>query len=87
MEDGEMLRDGMPDPEVYYIVPKVKRTPIDINIDPHYEGQSCFMITRVPFKSKDEATLVDEVSIKEYLICALLEEDPYSRPFYENIEF
>lgn len=81
----DMLKTGMPDPEVYYIVPEVQRMPEDIGHDDHYEGQTVFMIERVPMKCKDESTVVDERTIKEYLICALLEEDPYSKPFFDNM--
>ena len=84
MED--MLTMGMPDPEVYYIVPMVRRVPKDIHKNKRFEGQSVFMISRVPLRSKDEETKVDRAAIKEYLICALLEVDPSSKPFYENIE-
>jgi hypothetical protein len=84
MED--MLTMGMPDPEVYYIVPRVRRLPEDINKDPRFEGQSVFMISGVPLKCKDEETNVNAAAIKEYIITALLEVDPYSVPFYTNIE-
>jgi hypothetical protein len=82
----DMLTMGMPDPEVYYIVPFVRRMPEDIAKDPRFEGQMCFMISRVPLKCKDESTIVDAPTIKEWLIFALLEVDPYSKPFYGNIE-
>ena len=82
----DMRTMGMPDPEMYYIVPKVRRMPYDIYSDPCYEGQAVFMMSRVPLFSKDESTLVDAATIKEYLVFALLEADPYSKPFYGNIE-
>jgi len=82
----DMLTMGMPDPEVYYIVPKVRRLPDDIYKDARFEGQAVFTMSRVPLMAKDDMTLVDGDTIKEYLICALLEVDPYSKPFYENIE-
>jgi hypothetical protein len=84
MED--MLMQGQPDPEFYTIVPVTRRMPDDISGDPHYDGQIVFLITRIPIHSKDDKTEVDARTLKEWLLTALIEVDPYSKPFYGNIK-
>ena len=37
-------------------------------------------------KAKDEKTEVDGAVLKEWIIYAMLEVDPYSKPFYGNME-
>jgi len=44
------------------------------------------VISRVPLKTKDEQYEVDSITLKEWLVFALLEVDPYSQPFYRNLE-
>ncbi len=60
--------------------------PFDIANDPKYEGQMSFVLSRVPLKTKDEQNEVDGITLKEWLVFALLEVDPYSQPFYRNLE-
>ena len=43
---NDMLIQSQPDPEVYFIVPKVRKAPFDIATDPRYDGQKCFVISR-----------------------------------------
>ena len=43
------------------------------------------MLSRVPLKIKDESNDVIAESLKEWLVFALLEVDPYSKPFYVNM--
>ena len=44
------------------------------------------MINKVPLKSKDEKTVVDAETLKEWIVSGLIEEDPYSKPFSKNME-
>lgn len=83
---NDLLLKGIPSPNFYSIVSKVRRFPQDIRVDPHYEGQTIFMISNVPIKSKDESTLVDEATLREWILCAILEEDPKIRPFEKDIK-
>ncbi len=83
MED--LVLHGKPAPAVYCIVPKVRRIPFDIAIDAKYEGQTSFMIAGVPLRAKNEQTVVEVDTLRVWIICAIMEEDPYSRPFYVDI--
>lgn len=47
---------------------------------------SSLRLLRVPLKSKDEKTEVEPSTLKEWIIFGLLEVDPYSKPFYGNME-
>ena len=78
MED--LLIQGQGTPNFYTIVPQVKRFPFDIKENPKYEGQSAFLIKQVPLKSKDEKTPVVEDTIREWVVFALVEEDPLTAP-------
>jgi len=84
MED--LLLKAQPTPSFYTIVPQVKRFPSDVRTDPKYEGQTIFMITQVPVKAKDEMTVVDQITMREWLMAALLEEDPYSKPLQAKLQ-
>ena len=81
----DMITRAQPDPEVYYIVPKVRRIPFDICTDPRYDGQKVFVMSRVPLRTKDEQSEVLADTLKEYLLYALMEVDPYSKPFYDRM--
>jgi hypothetical protein len=84
MED--LLINAQPTPNFYTIVPEVKRFPTDIRIDPQYEGQTAFLVKQVPLKSKDEETTVDEKTIREWMVCAIVEEDPLTAPLASKLE-
>jgi hypothetical protein len=75
----DLVLQAKPSPSRYCIVPKVKRVPFDIGIDPKYEGQTSFMVRGVPLKAKDERTMVEKDTLREWIITAIVEEDPYSR--------
>lgn len=62
------------------------RAPDDIRKDPKFEGQTSFMLKYVPLKSVDESTTVGEDTLREYLIYALLEEDPVVKKFQESFD-
>ena len=81
----DMVTRSQPDPEIYYIVPKVRRIPFDIAKEARYEGQKVFVMSRVPLRTKDESTEVIADTLKEYLLYALMEVDPYSIPFYNRM--
>jgi len=68
----DMMLHAQPEPEHYFIVPKIERIPYDIVPDPTYDGQVSWMITRVPLRTKDNETIVDSVALKEWLVCALI---------------
>jgi hypothetical protein len=70
----------------YVIVPLQLRIPFDILKDPHYEGQTIFALQYIPFYCRDELTVVDAAALKEWLIAAILEEDPYIPPLKMQIE-
>eukprot|EP01032_Pedospumella_encystans_P022867 gene22867-25899_t len=65
--------------------PEVLRKPQDIRDDPRYEGQTQFMIDWVPMKCRDEKTPVDEISLREWILFAVVEEDPASKVYYDDI--
>lgn len=84
MED--MMLKTQPSPMYYMIVPKVRRPNIDVFDDPCYEGQTAVIFTNVPNKAKDEKTIVDTETLRAYIMCAIIEVDPYSKPFFQAIE-
>ena len=81
----DLLLKGTKIPNMYTIVPQVKRFPYDIREDKHYEGQASFTIRQVPCHSKDEKTVVDEETIRVWMLCAINEEDPYTKPLLDKI--
>jgi len=84
MED--MMLKAQAIPSFYTIVPQVKRTPFDIRDDPTYEGQVVFSISQVPLKAKDEETVVNEATLREWLVFAITEEDPHSKPLFAKLQ-
>lgn len=73
-------------PEYYVLVPLLLRSPYDICEDFKYEGQTCFIIQYVPYYARDEQTLVDEETLRQFLLFAILEEDPFVPPILQQIE-
>lgn len=84
MED--LLIKGASTPNFYTIVPQVKRFPKDIRVNPQYEGQTAFLVKQVPLKSKDEETEVIPATIREWMECAIVEEDPLTAPLAAKLE-
>ena len=82
----DMLLKANPIPSYYTIVPQVRRVPVDIRQDPKYEGQATFLIAQVPLKAKDEITMVDVKTMKEWMLCAIIEEDPHSIPLAAKLQ-
>ncbi len=80
-----LMLTGQKIPTYYIIIPKVKRSNKDIRSDPTYDGQVSFMLSGIPNKAKDEISEVDDKTLRAYFMCAILEVDPYSRPFYTAI--
>eukprot|EP01036_Dinobryon_divergens_P035368 gene35368-45811_t len=67
-------------------IPEVIRIPTDIRKDARYEGQTAFMFKYVPLKCVDETTEVGEDTIREYIYCAIIEEDPAVKKFHKNFQ-
>ena len=84
MED--MLLKAQPIPAFYTIVPETKRYPYDVRQDLKFEGQSIFTISQVPLKAKDEETVFDDAALREWFVCAIVEEDPHSKPLFAKIQ-
>ena len=82
----DMLLKALPLPCFYIVVPKIKRSPKDIKDDVHFEGQTVMMVKNVPLKSKDEQTVVDAMTLREWFLCAIVEEDPKIAPFHRAID-
>lgn len=61
--------------------PEVFRVPEDIRLDPKYEGQTVFMMEGVPLRSIDGVTPVDTTSLRDWIIFALVEDDPMTQPY------
>lgn len=66
--------------------PEVLRTPMDIRKNPKFDGQTVFLITYVPLKCKDERTPVDPLALREWMLFALVEEDPFAKKFHIEID-
>ena len=84
MED--MLLTSKPAPAFYVVVAMVLRQPFDICTDMHYDGQTAFVLQYVPKYARDESTPVEEDTLREWLIFAILELDPFVPPIKEAIE-
>ena len=84
MED--MLLTAQPVPCYYSIVPIIRRVAFDVKQDPKYEGQTLIMLTSIPLKAKDNITPVKIDTVREWILFAIVEEDPYSKPFVRDIE-
>lgn len=84
MED--FMLQAQTKPTYYIIIPKIKRENYDILNHSNYEGQIVFQLSRVPLKCKDESTTVNELILREWILFAIAEEDPHSRPFYRKID-
>ena len=84
MED--FMLQSQAKPTYYIVIPKIKRDNYDILEHTNYEGQIVFQLSRVPLKCKDELTVVNESILREWILFAIAEEDPHSRPFYKKIE-
>ena len=62
-------------------LPDVIRVPEDVRLDPKFEGATTIRINLVPIHCIDEYTKVDEAALREWICCALVEEDPYVHSF------
>jgi hypothetical protein len=62
------------------------RDPEDIRNDPKYAGATEILLKFVPLRCIDESTEVDSAAIREWLIYAIVEEDPSSQIFFERIQ-
>jgi hypothetical protein len=62
------------------------RDPEDIRNDPKYAGSTEILLKCVPLRCIDESTEVDSTAIREWLIYAVVEEDPASQVFFERIQ-
>lgn len=82
----DFMLNSQPKPTYYIVIPKVKRDNYDILEHTNYEGQTVFQLSRVPLKCKDENTIVNETILREWILFAIAEVDPHSRPFYRKIE-
>ncbi len=64
----------------------VLRKPEDIRDDPHYGGETEVLLKFVPLKCIDEKTVVDSDTLREWVIYAIVEEDPYAQKYFDHIE-
>jgi hypothetical protein len=62
------------------------RDPEDIRLDPKYAGQTEILLKFVPLRTSDESTDVDAVTLREWVIYAIVEEDPLSQQFFDRIQ-
>eukprot|EP01031_Cornospumella_fuschlensis_P040446 gene40446-49294_t len=64
---------------------EILRKPDDIREDPKYEGQTQIFLTRVPNHSVDMRREMDAKALREWIIYAVIEEDPYAQRFFDEI--
>eukprot|EP01033_Poteriospumella_lacustris_P008497 gene8497-6140_t len=65
---------------------EILRKPIDVRDDTKYMGQTEVIIKDVPMFTVDERTPVNEDSVRDWVLYAVSEEDPYSQEFYDEIQ-
>lgn len=65
--------------------PDYYRKPVDIRADAKYEGGTAILLDLVPNCCIDEETKVEEVTIREYIVFAIIEEDPFVHKFNKKI--
>jgi len=83
---NDLLLKAERTPNFYTIVPQVKRFPEDCRKNVKYEGQTAFTIRAVPCHSKNELTEMDVATMREWMLCAIDEEDPHSMPLRAKLE-
>jgi hypothetical protein len=62
------------------------RDPEDIRLDPKYGGQTEILLKFVPLKCIDESTDVLADTLREWIVYAIVEEDPLSQGFFDKIQ-
>eukprot|EP01038_Epipyxis_sp_PR26KG_P013712 gene13712-18392_t len=65
---------------------EVIRIPEDIREDPRYEGQTSFLLKGVPMHCQDGKSDVNSDTIREWILFAIIEEDPYSKFFFKKMK-
>lgn len=65
---------------------EILRDPEDILVDPKYGGQTEILLKYVPLHCIDGKTTLDVKTLKEWIICAIVEEDPVSQKFFDDIQ-
>lgn len=68
------------------LAPEILRKPEDIRNDLRFNGDTEVIIKFVPLKCIDEVTLVDDITIREWIIFAIVEEDPYAQHYFHDIQ-
>ncbi len=62
------------------------RDPEDIRLDPRYGGQTEVLLKFVPLRCVDESTDLDVATLREWVVYAIVEEDPASQRFFDSIQ-
>lgn len=81
-----LLMTAMPDPAVYFIVPRVHRKVEDILEDPTFQGQTVLLLKHVPLRAVDDYTEVGAEELDAYVNFAIAEEDPMAKKIVKKLE-
>lgn len=65
---------------------EILRDSEDIRLDPKYGGQTEILLKYIPLYCVDGKSSVDVETLREWIICAIVEEDPVSQKFFDDIQ-
>jgi hypothetical protein len=81
----DLKSQALTSPAFYVVVPIANRIPHDIANDPQYEGQTILIAQDVPLYCIDGSYPVDQVTLKEWMLYAIIEDDHTMAPFHEAV--
>jgi hypothetical protein len=81
----DLKLQALPSPAYYVIVPIVNKAPGDINMNLKYEGQTIILLQGVPLYCKDNSYLVDEITLREWFLFAIIEDDVSLNRYHDNV--
>lgn len=82
----DMFTQALPPPVFYVIVPERLIEPFDIMAFTNYDGQTGVFIRYVPLTCEDRSVEVDEITLREWILFAIMESDSTLQPFLDDIE-
>ena len=82
----DLILKAQPHPAFYVVVPERLIEPYDVLTFTNYDGETAILLQNVPRYCDDRSVEVDAVTLREWIVFAILESDETLLPFEEAIE-